>query len=197
MNNYTIYSDINHEWFFLIPNDADLPAGEFAIHTILGRELHVDPQVLEPYVVPREYAEAHLSGQVRQGLDDIHQGMMSFLQTVRSRANQRVNDSDTQWNVDFLADLFDQPPEAVRSDPEATKEGLTNLFAEAAFFFENVKSDEEQRQEIARDQMTGFLDLLQWHGVKVADEAYDIPDILMQSYEAMPEQDDDSGDEGE
>lgn len=180
MTNITIWSDADHEWFFLIPQDIDIPEGNYTIQTLLGREEQVDPTFLEEYIVPREYAEAYLSGFVREGLDDLKQGVMSFLGKLRDTSQKPP--TDTAWNVDFLADLFIQSPEAVRHDPEATKEGLTMLFAEAAIFFQNVKSEDEEQQDMAQHQLAGFLDMLKSNGVKVSDAAYDIPDTLIQGF---------------
>lgn len=179
---YTIWFDRYHVWYFLIPSDQTMPSGDVVIKTITGRVESVDPDFLEEYVVPREYAEAYLSGVVRDGLDDIKQGVMSFLSQARQKPQYK---GDTAWNTNFLADIFGHSEEAVRTDPDVTKDILTNLFAEATTFLQNVKSDDEDQQTMARQQMSGFLDLLKAYDIKVSDEAYSIPDVLIQSYQAQ------------
>lgn len=181
-NTFTIWTDAHGEWFFLIPDTIDLPEGNLDIHTLVGREVSVDPDFLEDYVVPREYAEAYLSGVVRGGLDDIKQGVLSFLNQARQKPKHK---GDTAWNTNFLAELFGHSEEAVRTDPDVTKDIITNLFAEATTFLQNVKSDDEYQQTMARQQMSGFLDLLKAYDIKVSDEANAIPDVLIQSYQAQ------------
>ena len=188
---YVIYSDSTHKWFFLIPEQADLPNGDFTIISLIGREMQIDPTALKPFAVPRELAEAYLSGQMRQGFDRITESVMSFLRTVRDNRprEEGPNPQDTRWNVDFLADLFDQPPEAVRRDPEATKQGLQNLFAAGASFFERVKSDDEKQLAAARQQVTSLANLLRRHGVQVDEAIRNLPDELATVYANAQDED--------
>lgn len=175
-----IWSSIDQKWWFLIAADETLPEGDYVIRSLIGEERSVDVEALQHHVVPREVAQAYLSGQVRDGLQQIKDGVMGFLQTVYDRSKQPPQES--RWNVDFLADLLDQEPQALKHDPQATKDGLRDLFYEAALFFKNVKADDEARQQVARDQMRGIVDILRHHGIEISNEAYDIPDILAEAY---------------
>lgn len=191
LQEYTIYSDLTHKWFFLIPKSADVPAGDYTIISLIGREMKVDLETLELCAVPRELAEAYLRGQMRQGLERATESVMSFLRTVRdSRPRaKRSNPQETRWNVDLLADLFDQPPEAVRRDPEATRQGLQELFAAGVSFFERVKSGDEEELAIAREQVTNLADLLRRHGVQVDEAIRELPDKLATVYANTPDED--------
>jgi hypothetical protein len=188
MEKYTLWSDQYHVWFFLVPTDVELPEGDCTIITLLGREMQVDPAALEPYVVLRELAEAYLSGQMRRGLEHVSESVLGFFKTAYYRRSQPRDKHTTGWNADFLADLFDQPADAVRHDPEATKQGLLDLFAEAAYFFDSVKSGDEARMAIARQQVAGFTDVLRRHGVQVDDAIYNLPDYLAQLYRRTPDE---------
>ena len=181
---YVIYCDSTHTWFFLIPEQADLPDGDFTIISLIGREMQVDPWAVEPYAVPRAMAEDYLSQQMRQGFDQMMESVTSFWRTVRDNRSQeeRPNADETRWNVDFLADLFDQPPEAVRPDAEAAKQGLQDLFVAGATFFERVKSGDEEQLAAARQQVAEFADLLHRHGVQVDEAICDLPNQLAAVY---------------
>jgi len=185
---YFLYSDLDRTWFFLVPTEVELPEGDCTIITLLGQERQVDPAALEPYVVPRELAEAYLSGQMRRGLEHVSESVLDFLKALYNRRQAGPDPNATRWNVDFLADLFDQPADAVRHDPEATKQGLLDLFAEAAYFFDSVKSGDEDRLAIARQQVAGFTDVLRRHGIQVDDAIHDLPDYLAQVYRRAPDE---------
>lgn len=176
-----IFTDSTNSWFYLVPDSAELPAGGFRIVSLLREEVFVERSSLIRYVVPREIAEAYLSGQLRQGLEHVSESVLGFLRTAYTQPAKRSNGS--RWNVDFLAELFDQPAEAVRHDPEATKQGLLGLFAEAAYFFDSVKSGDEERLQIARQQVAGFTDILRRHGVQVDDAIHNLPDYLAEVYQ--------------
>ena len=191
LQEYTINSDLTHKWFFLIPKPTDLPAGDYTIISLIGREMKVDPEALEPYAVPRELAEAYLSGQVRHGLERATESVASFLRTVRdSRPRaERPKPQETRWNVNFLAELFGQPTEAVRRNPEATKQGLQDLFAAGVSFFERVKLGDDEELAIARQQVTNLADLLRRHGIQVDEAISDLPDKLATVYVNTPDED--------
>jgi hypothetical protein len=188
LQEYTIYSDLTHKWFFLIPTQADLPAGDYTIISLIGRERQVDLEALEPFAVPRELAEAYLSGQMRHGLERVTESVMSFLRTVRdSRPRaERPDPQETRWNIDLLAELFDQPPEAVRREPEATRQGVQELFAAGVSFFGRVKSGDEEELAIARQQVTNLADLLRRYGVQVDEAISELPDKLATVYANTP-----------
>ena len=188
---YVVYSDPTHTWFFLIPEPADLPAGDYTIISLIGQKLQVAPKALESFAVPRELAEAYLSGEMRQGLERITDSVMSFLRTVRdSRPRaERPKPQETRWNVNFLAELFGQPTEAVRRNPEATKQGLQDLFAAGVSFFERVKLGDDEELAIARQQVTNLADLLRRHGIQVDEAISDLPDKLATVYVNTPDED--------
>ena len=74
-------------------------------------------------------------------------------------------------------------------DPEATKQGLLNLFAAGTPFFERVKSGDEEQLAVARQQVTGFAAVLRRHGIQVDEAINDLPDKLATVYANIREED--------
>lgn len=62
----TLYATDDQTRFFLVPDDATLPAGDLVVRSLTGRKRSVDPTVLDVYEVPEEEAKRLVAEQVRE-----------------------------------------------------------------------------------------------------------------------------------
>lgn len=82
---HTLWSDPDRTQYYLVPDDADLPAGDVVLRTPAGREMNADAAALAPYAVTREEAKAHLDAQLEDVLAEMRTRVEGFVERLRSR----------------------------------------------------------------------------------------------------------------
>ncbi len=123
----TLWSNPERSRFFLIPDDRQLPPGDFALRTIIGRQMEVDETALAAFEVTRDEAKAKLKEQFGQILATAKGGIMDALKSWRSPQTQQKSGSerktstaDTKLTVpqsrteDALDKLFWMPSLAIK-----------------------------------------------------------------------------------
>jgi hypothetical protein len=90
----TLWSNPGRSRFFLIPDDRQLPGGDFVLRTIIGRQMEVEETALAPFEVSREQAKDRLKEQFGQMLTTAKGGIMDALKSWRSPQTQQKSGSD-------------------------------------------------------------------------------------------------------
>ncbi|ARA94256.1 hypothetical protein AWN76_014580 [Rhodothermaceae bacterium RA] len=80
---HTLWSHRPQDRHFLIPDDAELPAGDFELRTVVGRQRFVDEAAVQPYEVTREEAKAWLKEQMAEVVDEAKDALLGFLRQAR------------------------------------------------------------------------------------------------------------------
>jgi hypothetical protein len=80
---YTLWSDTARTRFFLIPDDEQLPAGDFDLRTITGRHLQVDAAALAQFEISEHEAKAWLKGEFGKMLDGARAAADRFIERLR------------------------------------------------------------------------------------------------------------------
>jgi hypothetical protein len=176
----TLYTDETQQFFFIVPDDAALPPGKFAIYAPLGEVTHVHPKFMQFYEVTREDAHDWMRNRLKAGAESVSEGLRAFLTTlVESR--QKPDDPDpttSQANSAFAADLLGESVEDLQTDDRAARRGWQRLFDEAQQVYEGATSDSEDDLEQARAIMSGLGDILRKHGIPVSEKWDQLPDDL-------------------
>lgn len=81
----TVWSNADRTRHFLIPDDADLPSGDFVLRTVIGRQMEVDEAAAVPYEVSQEEARAHLKEQLGAVMDEAKTKLTGFVEHLRAR----------------------------------------------------------------------------------------------------------------
>ena len=75
----TLWSNIERSRFFLIPNDHQIPDGDFLLRTITGRQMEVDPNALESFEVNRDEAKSWLNSQFGKVVEEAKGKLTNYL----------------------------------------------------------------------------------------------------------------------
>lgn len=189
----TLYTDETQQFFFIVPDDAPLPPGDFAIYAPLGEVTHVHPKFMQFYEVSRADAQAWMRERLKAGAQEFTEGLRDFLTTlVKSR--QKPDDPDpttSRANIDFAADLLGESVEDLQTDDRAARRGWQRLLDEAQQVYEGAKSDSEDDLEQARAIMSGIGDILRKHGIPVSEKWDQLPDDLHAIHQRAQAQDTD------
>jgi hypothetical protein len=66
--------------FFLIPQDRELPSGNFILHRGINHQISVDPIAIEPFEVTRDRAKAWLDSQWDEVIDETKKSASELFQ---------------------------------------------------------------------------------------------------------------------
>lgn len=83
----TLWSDLQRRRFFVIPDAETLPPGDFALHTLTGRSLRVDPAAAVRFEVTEDEAKAWLKGEFGTLLDTARGAIDRFIEKLRSASS--------------------------------------------------------------------------------------------------------------
>jgi len=129
----TLWFNGDRTRFFLVPNDQELPSGDFILRRGVSHQLQVDELALPPYEVTREAARAHLDSQAEQVLDEAKSSVLNFLEQFKLPA---------------------PPPEPAPSDPAILEKLATGIeaLAEAITDQLRTKAEDLRREAESTDE---------------------------------------------
>jgi hypothetical protein len=82
----SLWTDPARTRFFLLPDDRQLPPGDFILRTLTGRELKVDPASLTAFELSEEQAKEWLKSEFGKLLDGARSAVDRFVQGLNERA---------------------------------------------------------------------------------------------------------------
>lgn len=85
---YTFWTGEGRSRFFLIPDDQQLPPGDFVLRTLTGREMRVAPSALAEFEVSEREAKEWLKGEFGKLLDSARSKIDGFVQKLHEAARE-------------------------------------------------------------------------------------------------------------
>lgn len=159
---------------FLLPNDLDLPAGDFHLHTAAGRQRRVDVAALAPFEVSAEEAETWATAELKDITRRLGAGLKEALLGAKPAAagagaatgegNNQERPSATP-GLDLLADITGTPRERFEGDYRAVGRALRDYFKDMTDATGDALSGEPEREQAARRRMRGWAETLRAHGI--------------------------------
>lgn len=184
-DNYTLYSDIERKWYFLVPDEVTLMPGDFDIYTLTGTKQSVNPKALEQFEVSREVAEEWVKDRVRGVINQAADGLKGFLNTWYWKGHPDApKEQKPKFTFDVIADLMGERPDDLKLDPEARKRGWEMLFSHAAMVFGAAVSGDPEELTLAKIRMREIVEVLNEHGIPVSTTVKELPQKLYDLYRA-------------
>ena len=163
----TLLSDQTRTRHFLIPDNENLPSGDFILRTLTGRQQNVDPEALEPYEISQEQAKAWLKDQFGQVLQSAKGAVMDALGRGLAKmqefeppqgepspsAKVKPTTPDPSSGLSLLSALSGEPVERLRTDTEALGRGIQKIVAELSGIFEDAR---HLRMTVWKTPASGF-----------------------------------------
>jgi hypothetical protein len=94
----TVWTDSIRSRYFLIPDNQKLPAGDFVLRTIRGRELKVDPSSLAEFEVSEDEAKEWLKGEFGKMLGGVRGAADTLVKNLNEAARKNRQDISEMWN---------------------------------------------------------------------------------------------------
>ncbi len=88
--NETVWSNTERDRHFLIPDADELPAGDYELRTVVGRQRHTTEEAAAPYEVSQEEAREWLKSQLGGVLDEAKTKITGFIEKARQASRART-----------------------------------------------------------------------------------------------------------
>lgn len=178
----TLWFNAQKTQYYLIPDDATLPEGTLALHSLTGRTQHVAPDAVRVWAVSEAEARAHVESSSLRFLQRVTGPLAGLLSNLKPSAQSGVGAGSA---VGLLALFMGLSPQMLRENPELGRIGLANFIEDLADVLADVISEDPARMAQARARVRAFHDNLQDLGVEGIDpRLVKLPDKVQAWYEA-------------
>jgi uncharacterized phage infection (PIP) family protein YhgE len=171
---YSLWCSSNRHLYFLIPDNQDLPSGNFKIHKLAGIERQVDLKALAPYEISAKEAEPYMQQEVTQAMEQISSLFSNVvtiaLQNSKGSASDAAKSTDpAQPAASLLSNLLGVSLEEFCENPEVANEGLQNFMMEVAKTIESDIHQTLDRTQVIQTSVDAVLETLQSRGLSIPD----------------------------
>ena len=185
----TIWSDIDRSRFFLIPNDRQLPVGDFELRTVTGRKQQVEESAIIEFEISRDEAKIWLKEQFGEVLSSAKTGIIDALKNWRSPSSSSNSETDpatpksrTETALSELEDLLNQSSEQMQAKSVNSLEYLKAIAQALNAMFEGAISSDADGLERAEEQAQILRDNLEALGIKTGTQLETFPKRLHSLY---------------
>ncbi|NDJ85035.1 MAG: FHA domain-containing protein [Chloroflexi bacterium] len=102
---HTLYTDQLREWFFLVPDEAELLPGDADIYSVWGQRYWVDPEFILQFQVDPADVKAWRAGQIAAVMDELQAEASQQLETMLDRLQNGIVD---WWQTEGKGQLGEQ-----------------------------------------------------------------------------------------
>lgn len=187
-SNYSLHTDAERRWYFLIPDGETLPEGDFEIFTLLGHPSRVNPDVLVQYEITRDDAQEWIKLQMMGWLHRAGEAFKKVVEEAHTKGHPDAPKTPPtfkpRWGIEVIADLMGESIAKLQNDPDARRRGWERLFYDAAVIFQAAKSGNPDELTLARAHLREIIRILREHGVPVSDSLEEFPQQLHDLYRA-------------
>jgi hypothetical protein len=107
LTSLTLWSDTARSHFFLIPDEHPLPAGNFVLRTLTGREQRVDEAALTHYEIGEEQAKEWVKGEFGKILNNARGAVNRFVEKLRGGPGRPRRIADISELLDRIETVLD------------------------------------------------------------------------------------------
>jgi hypothetical protein len=172
----TLWIDSSQTHYFLIPNNENIPSGNFLISNLDREEKQVDAVAITSWEITAQEAQYHLNDEIQQAIDNA-KNSVSHLINFSLQKSPEPNQQTTNIS-EIVALLLGLTPEELQNHPELVQVGLENLLTTFKEVITNSLCADPNKLNIARQQMGLLQTTLREHGVNLGDNLAQFADQL-------------------
>ena len=166
-----LWSNPERTRFFLIPDDCQLPAGNFNLRTIIGRQNSVDSESLSPFEVSREEAKVWLNAQFSQMLQGARSTILDALSKWQSNPSEAQSSPTEATKTETkLSELIRESKDVGQAKFKTAIEGIRQTLTALDKIFDSATSLGEENLQKSRTQMQELRATLQTYGISVSEK---------------------------
>ncbi|MEH2069095.1 MAG: hypothetical protein V7K47_13195 [Nostoc sp.] len=182
MNNQdklSLWTDSNHQRYFLIPDNQKLSRGRFIISTLTGIQKKVTQTAIANFEIPESAAKAYLQTEMNQAMAQAKiavSNLMLFSTQTSEKATPPSN--ETPSVSDIISSLLGVTPEELQNNPEAAQTAFINIYSQLKEFLAESTSENSTQVESARSRLHSLRERLQAQGINISEEIEELPNKL-------------------
>ena len=123
----SLWIDSTRSQYFLIPDNQEIPSGDFEISAINGNKKTVLLNEIASFEVTESEAKDHLQIETSRGLEKFKK---SFLHLIICSNQDNKSPEETKTAQNFLAAILGITPQELANNPEAARDNFLNLYSE-------------------------------------------------------------------
>lgn len=186
-SNYSLWKNLSCSCYFLIPNNQELPNGEFVLYTFSNDRKKTNLTAIEAFEITEEEAVAHLQNELHGALEQTKvafSNLVNFsLQASQSSSNQSdASSQQIQTIEDLISALSGVSWQEFQQHPEPVQAAALNLFNELKALIIESTSKDPAANEAAHLRLRLLRERLQTQGVSLAE---DIDELSQQIQESL------------
>lgn len=182
----SLWTDSTKSHYFLIPDNEELPSGDFTLCKLNGEEKNVDSTAITSFKLAESEAKAHLQAEMNQAMEQAKtafSNLMAFsTQTSEeARSNPTPSSDQTESAQNFISALLGVSPEEFQNNPETARTAFLNFYTELKELLGESTSQNPDQVESARARVRSLREKLQAQGINVSEEMEELPDKLREA----------------
>ena len=123
----SLWIDRTRSQYFLLPENQEIPSGDFEIYAINGNKKTVLFTAIAELEVTESEAKDHLQIQTLQSLEKFKK---SFLHLIICSNQDNKSSEETKTVQNFLAAILGISPQELANNPEAARGNFLNLYSD-------------------------------------------------------------------
>ncbi len=181
----SLWIDSTRSRYFIIPDNQEIPFGDFLLCTLKGNEKNVDATALTPFEITESEAKAYLQAEMNQALEEAKNAFSNFMafSTQKSQAapsNPSPSSEDTQSTQNLVSTLLGVTPEELQNNPEAVQTAFLNVYTEFKELLGASTSKNPAEVEAARSRLQSLRETLSTQGINISEEIEELPKKLQE-----------------
>ena len=123
----SLWIDRTRTHYFLLPDNQEIPSGDFEISAINGNKKKVLLTAIASFEVTESEAKDHLQIETNQGLQKFKK---SFFHLIICSNQDNKSSEETKTVQNFLAAILGISPQELSNNPEAARGNFLNLYSD-------------------------------------------------------------------
>jgi O-6-methylguanine DNA methyltransferase len=185
----SLWTNTTHRRYFLIPNQQQLPTGNFTIRNLRNESQEVELKAITNWEINTAQAQLYIEVELTKAWQQTKKAFSTFTNFATAAKGQTpsVNDS-SQTPANPIASLLGISPQELSDNPNAIQERWQNVFAGFQDIVQAATSEDDTELETARSHLESLRKYLQGQGVETDEAITELPNKLREKYHS-PETD--------
>ena len=186
---HTLWFNLTQTTYYVIPDDQQLPKGNFVLINFKGQWQRVKQNSVSPYLAGETILNNYISAATTRFFSNAETILTNTLNTI-IEGNSTPSDPP-YLPLSLIAKLFSLSVKTLQEDPKkALQKGLFNIATKIAYFLDDAISEDEEKYQNAQRQIQALMHLLQERGFEPNPNRINIPTVFHTEYAATAHKED-------
>lgn len=181
----SFWIDSTRTRYFIIPDNQEIPFGDFLLCTLNGDEKNVDGTAITSFEITESKAKAYLQAEMNQAVEEAKNAFSNFI-TFSTKASQESaskstpSSDQTQSTQNLISKLIGFTPEELQNNPEAVQTAFLNVYTEFKELLGASTSKNPAEVEAAQSRLHSLRETLSTQGINISEEIEELPKKLQE-----------------